>query len=99
MLTFIIIWTVISMPVLVYNIYKSYEIDEMWDVLLYPRLHRFWIEKELTGVWVPVMDIFYTIVFLPAVAFYFVVILLMMIFALTIYVMDAGINKWRKGKK
>ena len=99
MLTFIIVWTIINLPILTYNIYKSYEIEEMWDVLLYPRLHRFWVEKELTGAWMPVMDIFYTIVFLPAVVFYFVVILLMMIFALTIYGMDAGINKWRKGKK
>lgn len=99
MLTFIIVWTIFSLPILAYNIYKSYEIEEMWDVLLYPRLHRFWAEKELTGMWMAVMDIFYTIFFLPAVAMYFSVIFVMIIFTLTIYCVCNGIAKSKQKKK
>ena len=99
MLTFIIVWTVISLPVLTYNLYKSYEIEEMWDVLLYPRLHRFWVEKELTGAWIVVMDLFYTIFFLPAVVIYFEVVLGMMLLALVAYWVDSAIDKRRKKRK
>ena len=99
MTAFIIIWTVISMPVLVYNIYKMYDIEETWDVLLYPRLHRFWVEKELTGAWMPVMDIFYTIFFLPAIVIYFEFVLGMILLALVVYMVDEVIDKRKKRKK
>lgn len=99
MTIFIIVWTVISAPALIYNIYKMYDIDVTWDVLLYPRLHRLWIEKELTGAWIMVMDIFYTIIFLPAVVFYFIVMLSMLMFAFIVYGINVGISKWKKRKK
>lgn len=99
MTAFIIIWTVISAPALVYSLYKIYDTEEIWDVLLYPRLHRFWIEKELTGVWVGIMDILYTIFFLPAVVIYFEVIIIMMLLALVIYWVDITIDKRRKKRK
>ena len=99
MLTFIIVWTVISLPVLLYNLYKMYAIEEAWDVLLYPRLHRFWVEKELTGAWIVVMDLFYTIFFLPAVVMYFEFVLLMMLLALVVYWVDMIFDKRRKKRK
>lgn len=99
MTIFIIVWTVISMPALIYNIYKLYSAEETWDVFLYPRLHRFWIDKELAGAWVGIMDIFYTIFFLPAVVMYFEFVLLMMLLALLVYWIDTGINKRRKKRK
>lgn len=99
MTVFIIVWTIISMPALVYNIYKMYDIEETWDVLLYPRLHRFWVEKELTGAWMSVMDIFYTIFFLPAVVIYFEFVLGMILLALVVYMVDEVIDKRKKKRK
>ena len=99
MTAFIIIWTVISAPALIYNIYKMYNLDETWDVLLYPRLHRFWIDKELTGAWVGIMDVFYTIFFLPAVVIYFELVLGMLLLALVVYWVDIVIDKARKKRK
>lgn len=96
MTAFIIVWTVISAPILIYNIYKMYDIDGTWDVLLYPRLHRFWIDKELTGAWMGIMDILYTIFFLPAVVIYFGLVLGMLILALIAYWVDMTIDKRRK---
>ena len=83
----------------IYNIYKMYDMDETWDVLLYPRLHRFWIEKELTGAWMRIMDIFYTIFFLPAVIIYFELVLGMLLLALVVYWVDIVIGKARKKRK
>lgn len=99
MTALIIVWTVISAPALIYNIYKMYNMDETWDVLLYPRLHRIWIDKELTGAWVGIMDIFYTISFLPAVVMYFGLVLAMLILALVVYWVDIIIDKRRKKRK
>ena len=99
MTVFIIVWTVISMPALIHNIYMMYDIEETWDVLLYPRLHRFWKDKELTGVWVGIMDIFYTILFLPAVVLYFEFVLGMVLLALVIYLVDCAIDKRKKKRK
>lgn len=99
MTAFVIIWTVISAPALIYNIYKMYAMDETWDVLLYPRLHRFWIDKELTGAWVGIMDAFYTIFFLPAVVIYFELVLGMTLLALVVYWVDVVIDKARKKRK
>lgn len=99
MTAFIIVWTVISAPALIYNIYKMYDMDETWDVLLYPRLHRIWIDKELTGAWVGIMDIFYTIFFLPAVVMYFGLVLAMLVLALVVYWVDMIADKRRKKRK
>lgn len=99
MTAFIIVWTVISAPALIYNIYKMYDMEETWDVFLYPRLHRFWIDKELTGAWVGIMDVFYTIFFLPAVVIYFELILGMTLLALVVYWVDVVIDKGMKRKK
>lgn len=99
MTVFIIVWTVISLPALIYNIYKMYDLEETWDILLYPRLHRFWIDKELTGAWVGIMDIFYTIFFLPAVVIYFELVLGMTLLALVVYLIDGAIDKRRKKRK
>jgi hypothetical protein len=76
-----------------------YDVEETWDVFLYPRLHRFWIDKELTGAWVGIMDVFYTIFFLPAVVIYFELILGMTLLALVVYWVDVVIDKGRKRKK
>ena len=99
MTIFIIVWTIISAPALIYNIYKMYDIEETWDVFIYPRLHRFWIDKELTGAWVGIMDVFYTIFFLPAVVIYFELVLGMTLLALVVYWVDVVIDKGRKRKK
>lgn len=95
----IIAWIVISAPALMYNIYKMYETDEIWDVLLYPRLHRSWAEKKFTGAWMTVMDIFYTVIFLPAVVIYFEFVLIMLVLALVVYWTDTIIDKRRKKRK
>jgi hypothetical protein len=76
-----------------------YNLDETWDVLLYPRLHRIWIDKELTGTWVGIMDIFYTIFFLPAVVMYFGLVLAMLVLALVVYWVDMIVDKRRKKRK
>lgn len=99
MTIFIIVWTIISMPALIYNIYKMYSTEENWDVLLYPRLHRFWIDKELTGAWVGIMDILYTIFFLPAVVIYFEFVLGLILLALVAYLIDWVIDKRKKKRK
>ena len=99
MTVFIIIWTVISAPALIYNIYKMYAMEETWDVLLYPRLHRYWAEKKFTGAWMRIMDILYTICFLPAVVIYFELVLGMMLLALVVYLVDGAIEKRRKKRK
>ena len=92
------IWCIICLPCLVINIYCAAVSEEMWDILIYPRLNRYWARCDIRGRMATFMNWMYTIWFFPAVALYFALFALCSLYGLAVYGIAEAKSK-RKGEK